>query len=1297
MRKAFLFFALFCYLSINTSFSLPNFSVVNLRGYGRVQATIGGGIVKFLCENPEKADILLGKLLADLFWDAKDKHLEREVSLSSGKKIKIHIYPPFGCIALGRKNNLVLGVGGNTEEEVIRKIKENKELLSFFSSDIRFSPEKPYPIYLDFYDLRAFKSYTHAMSSPHQLGVENHWKFVKDFSLGGLATQYTDFQFTNPAPGVFELVPADYEVKEAEKNKGLYVICFNFGGNVPLWFYNKYSQDMMGIPENLLLGGWGREGAAGAHYESWGISYDKRKEGGLRFAEEVMKRYVKSPSLGGWHIYAGAPGGEMSYHSRTTAFYDFSPLGEENFRDYLRKVKGYTLKQLGERWYGDANHFKSWKEVKLPNPFSFYADLDGSFVINRNWKWHKAETDNPPQDDNWIRIEMPPSQEQLFLPWTSAFFKTIFDCRDWLNSNKGKDIYLVCNLYAYDGDGTSVWLNGKFLGKFKSPIGLGPFSLKVNGELKEGFNELVLKVPGEGKIFGPILLTAKEPRFYPYLGKGKNAMFVDFKEWQIHTYCSYHIPGLELARRIDPDRPIILSPDQNTAGYALNFAERYGLGLQFTGQGGWYYPWWTGYGYLRGIYGTSEPGGTIEEKWMDRMMGWILINGESNFNLFWTLEDYMKMEKETGWFSKHKRLVQLFGKSIREKPRIVIFRPTLEMLLDPQETFWVWDIGRGELQASHYDNLYATEEDLARGLVNEYPVLFDCGTTIMDDKMIEAIRKYVEQGGTFIALHNTGRHSLLEPDSWPISKLTGLKVISTDKRGRLRFEANIPIFRGWEGKEFEGEGTALDYRGKEFAKGVGIAMKPEGKDVIPIARWEDGSIAIGYTRLGRGKIIVLGSTFWRSGKDISGVWVNQSELQREFFWRLFSDLGIERNANSSSADIWTRKFITKNGLEEWLIAFNSSSSTVKANISFRVNLKPNEVWDKVEEKAIDFTCEDGWVKIKDLKFNPFETKVFAVKRADIADAISYWWWEKTTYWKASEIPKKFETKPKESLEDVICFDKWRFYPDKDGVVSGREEWKYPDYDDSCWKVVPSTLWNLIPKLSSYKGIGLYRAKFRIPKEWQRHRIMLELYSFDHPIIYNSGQFFINGKEVAKYQQRGWSQTFVYDITDYLREGENVLAIKVQGGDEFFTLQAGGICGSIFLFPALNLSPSIDLSGKWKVLKGDFRGLEETELPGRARGKCLIRDIEIPEDWKGKEIYIQLEIPQQWLRSIAVNGRLINYNSYLHPFGTISEVNITPYIKPGELNRIELWPATIATFNEEDMEVNKIVIGCKIER
>jgi len=1270
------------------SFLLPanaaESSNVNLRGYGRVRASFAPNEVCFTCENERKADILLGKLLADLFWDAGDKYSQKEIRPSPEAGIKIHIYPPFGVLAVGRNRNIVRALGGDNEEELMDKLGRNRELLAFFSSkDTRFSPEKPYPIYLDFYDLRAFKSYTHAMSSPRERGLDSHWEFVKEFGLGGLATQYPNYEFVNPAPNVFQLAPLDYELKEAEKNNGLYVVCFNFGGSAPFWFYNKHPLSFMEVPPTLLLGGWGKEGAAGAHYESWGISLREREEGGLRFEKEVMERCQDSPSLGGWHIYAGVPGGEMSYHSRTTAFYDFSAKGEENFRSYLRTVKGYTLKQLGERWYGNADHFKRWEEVEPPDPFSFYGDLEKGFRIDKNWKWMKAETDEPPSDNaSWIPVEMPPSQQQLILPWIASFYKADFECGEWLNSNRGKDIYMVCDIYAYDEEGTSVWLNGHYMGKYKSPILLGPFSLKVTEQLREGANQLILKVPGEGKVFGPVFLTVAEPCFYPYLDKGKNARYVDFKEWQLYAYCHYHIPGLELARSLDPDRLIILSPDQMTTDYALDFAEHYGLGLQFTGQGSWYYPWWTGYGYLRGIYGTSEPGGTIEEEWMDRMLGWILINGESNFNLYWTLEDYIKMEEETGWFTKHKRLIQLFGKAIREKPGIAIFRPTIEMILDPLETFWYWDIGRGELQASHYDNVYATEDDVARGLVDSYPILFDCGTTIMDERTLEAIRKYVEQGGAFIALHNTGRHSPLEPDSWPISKLTGFKVISPNKKGRIRFEDNLPIFKELEGKEFEGEGLALDYGNMEYIQGQGVALKSANPKSIPLARWEDGTIAIGLVQLGKGRIIVLGSTFWRSS----------GEIERAFLEKLFNDLGVRRNADSSSPDIWLRKFTTKNGLEEWFIAFNSSSTPIRADLSLKTTLKPKEVRDMVGEKSVDFLYDGGWVRIKDLEFQPYETKVFGVRKADLLNAISYWWWEKTTYWKACDIPKdrgKVQGTQGEAKE-VLYFDRWRFLPDRDGSISKGEEWKKPSYDDSSWKVLSSAPWNLVDEtLRDYNGTGLYRASFILPKEWAGHRIMLELYSFDHPIIFDYGELFLNGHKVASYKARGWSQTLVYDVTDYLQSGDNVLAIKVEGGKEF-----SGLCGAIFLFPLLKLEPAIDLSSQWRVVKGDFLTSEIVQMPVKVMGKYLVKEVAIPSEWRNKEVYLHLDIISQWLRSVVVNGRLINYNSFLHPFGAISEVNLTPYIKPGEVNRIELWPATISTFNEETMEIKAIKIGCK---
>jgi hypothetical protein len=1012
-----------------------------------------------------------------------------------------------------------------------------------------------------------------------------------------------------------------------------------------------------------------------------------------------MERYENSPAVGGWHIYAGAPGFEMGFHDRTTAFWDYSPAGQRSFRHWLRDIKGYSLEKLGRRWAGDTGHFKSWQEVTVPDTLSFFGNLNSqAFRIAANWRWMQAEygrDSNPPPLDaaGWIPVSMPPSQQQGYLPYGTAFYSTHFNAGPWRQDNQGKEIYLICATEVRSSRGISIWLNGNYLGQYKSKKFSGPVGLKVTGMILAGRNELILKVPSDGKIFGPVFLTTTRPAYYPYLGKEQNARYVDLKEWQAYALYQQHLSALETARSIDPERPMILSAgsDLRIANYAEDLAVRFGLGLQMTGREAFYFPWWSGLGYVNGFYGTSEPAGAPRGKKLDRLLGWILFDGDSSFD-FAGIENAIQMEQKTGWFSKHKRLIRLFGKSIRTKPGIVILRSARNELFG-SDAANNWDIGRGELQSAHYDNVYATGRDLEKGLVNSYPVMFDSGTGLMTDKLLQAITRYVRAGGTFIALQNTGTHTLLEPATYPISKLTGFRPNSRKERDIIRFENKLPVFKGWEGREFIGEGSSLNWVGYQSAKGVGLGLKKAAPDAIPLARWSDGSVAIGYRRVGKGRVIYLGSTFWREGRDVSGVWRSHSRLERAFFARLFTDLGVERNADSSSQEVWTRKFLTKNGLQEWLIAYNTGDRSLRMELSFKVPTKPAQVWDMVKKKAVAFSYEDGWVRLKNVPMSGQEVKVYGVKRASLVGAIPFWWSVKTKYWKSLAKVKK-ELPAGAEVPRALSFEEWKFYPDKNAALSRSSAWMRPSFDDRTWQKIQTGPWNLLDaKLKDYQGIGLYRAKFFLPKAWSGDKIVLGLYSFTTPIVYAGGEFYLNGVKVATYRARGWNQTLVYDVTDKLKRGENVLAVKVKGGKEF-----SGIAGAVWLEPERKLSPVINLSGEWQVVSGDYLSRKSVVLPGKAEGRFLVREVDIPAAWQGRNVYLHLETPNQWLGSVVVNGHPINYNSYLHPFGLISDLNITPYSRAGKENRIELWPyvtipGSAYRASKAGMQIRAIAVGC----
>jgi hypothetical protein len=654
------------------------------------------------------------------------------------------------------------------------------------------------------------------------------------------------------------------------------------------------------------------------------------------------------------------------------------------------------------------------------------------------------------------------------------------------------------------------------------------------------------------------------------------------------------------------------------------------------------------------------------------MLGWILLDGDSNHNLFWDIEDYIQEERNNGWFTRNQRLMHLFGKSLREKPGIVILRSARTHRLGSSAP-WNWDMGRGDFQAAHYDNVYATEREVLLGLVQDYPILFDAGTEFLDDDIVQSLEKYVENGGTYVALHNTGRHSSAEPDSHSVSRLTGFKVVKESQSGRLTFEENLPLFKGWERRTFEGSGVVLE---------------AQGDNAVALARWADGRVAVGCRSIGKGRVVVLGSTFWRGDRA----------RQRLVFERLFTDLGVARNADAANDNVWARKAITKNGLQEWLLAYNSTDADLKSDVSFRVSGKPGAVWDMATREPVRFEAgPDGWVKVKDVAFAGQGVRVFGVKRANLSGGLPFWWEEKVKYWKRSPSkPVPSSGPPGGKHPSILTFDEWRFLPDKDGAIGSNPAWLRSGFDERAWRTIDPLPWNLTTQdLKDYRGAGLYRARFTTPARWRDRRVVLSLYNFDTPIVYDEGEFFLNGAKVTTYRARGWSQTYVYDVTDKLKDRDNVLAIRVKGGRRF-----SGLAGGVWLQAEHNLQPALELAGQWQAASADQRAAGTVKLPGRTRARSVARDVEIPASWTGRNVFLHIESETQWLGSAVVNGHPISYNGFLHPFGLRAEINVTPFVQPGKPNHLELWPfATVpggshkAAAEAADVEIQSIRLGC----
>ncbi len=106
-----------------------------------------------------------------------------------------------------------------------------------------------------------------------------------------------------------------------------------------------------------------------------------------------------------------------------------------------------------------------------------------------------------------------------------------------------------------------------------------------------------------------------------------------------------------------------------------------------------------------------------------------------------------------------------------------------------------------------------------------------------------------------------------------------------------------------------------------------------------------------------------------------------------------------------------------------------------------------------------------------------------------------------------------------------------------GDVSGAEA---PAFDDSKWDHVGLPHSFSIPYFRAdrfYVGYGWYRKHFEVPARWAGKRVNLE---FDG--VFQVAEVFVNGRRVGEHQ--GGYTGFTFDITDFVKPGDNVVAVRV---------------------------------------------------------------------------------------------------------------------------------------------------------
>jgi len=110
--------------------------------------------------------------------------------------------------------------------------------------------------------------------------------------------------------------------------------------------------------------------------------------------------------------------------------------------------------------------------------------------------------------------------------------------------------------------------------------------------------------------------------------------------------------------------------------------------------------------------------------------------------------------------------------------------------------------------------------------------------------------------------------------------------------------------------------------------------------------------------------------------------------------------------NASIPELWTRKMVTKNGLQSWLMALNGNPEPHEADLWMKTDAAPDEVIDLQTGAKRPFIFENGGVSLRGVHFDAYQAKAFAVRRGSLVKRLAVWWVEKTTYWKRTAAEKE---------------------------------------------------------------------------------------------------------------------------------------------------------------------------------------------------------------------------------------------------------------------------------------------------
>jgi beta-galactosidase len=159
-------------------------------------------------------------------------------------------------------------------------------------------------------------------------------------------------------------------------------------------------------------------------------------------------------------------------------------------------------------------------------------------------------------------------------------------------------------------------------------------------------------------------------------------------------------------------------------------------------------------------------------------------------------------------------------------------------------------------------------------------------------------------------------------------------------------------------------------------------------------------------------------------------------------------------------------------------------------------------------------------------------------------------------------------------------DGWKFFRGDDAAAAQAA------FDDSAWQTVrvPHTFddGQDPPQSGYYRGPGWYRRHFAAPADWKSRRVFVR---FEAASLV--ADVYLNGKRLGEH--KGGFQAFCFEVTGGLRDGDNVLAVRVDNARREDVIPLAGdftVFGGLYRPVSLIATAPVDITlldaGSWGV-------------------------------------------------------------------------------------------------------------------